>query len=99
MSALAAAMQRMQQQDPHVLSMAVLHTPQLQTAQFADQLRDHKAWWLSTAKDQAAARALVRTHLMELAEANANTLAVNTALDKVASSALQSRGSKNSSGK
>ena len=42
------------------------------------------------AEDQAAARALVRTHLMELAEANANILAVNTALDKAASSALQS---------
>jgi hypothetical protein len=87
MAALAAAMQRMQQD--HVASMAVLYT-QLQT-QFADQLRAyHQAWWLSTAKDQAAARALVRTHLMELAGANANTLAVNTALDKVASSALQS---------
>jgi hypothetical protein len=86
MAALAAAMQRMQQY--HVSSMAVLHT-QLQT-QFADQLRDHQAWWRSTAKDQAAARTLVRTHLMELAEANANILAANTALDKVASSALQS---------
>jgi hypothetical protein len=71
------------QQDHAAASMAKLAT------QLTDQLRDHQMWWTYTAKDQAAAHALVRTQLMELAEANANILAVNTALDKTASSALK----------
>jgi hypothetical protein len=59
-AALTAAMQRKQQD--HAASMAKLAT------QLTDQLRDHQMWWAYMAKDQAAAHALVRTQLMELAE-------------------------------
>jgi hypothetical protein len=55
-AALTAAMQRMQQD--HAANMTKLAT------QLTDQLRDHQMWWTYTAKDQAAAHALVRTQLL-----------------------------------
>jgi hypothetical protein len=66
-AALTAATQRWQQD--------LAASMEKSAAQLTDQLRDHQLWWTRTAKDQAAAHALLRTQLMELVPEKQRVLA------------------------